>query len=308
MFRRKKEPSLEEMFSQMKESYETLLKINLYARMIQESTREYIKQVNEMLGYSLAGAPPQSPAFSIDDIVKGVSERIIPVLEAKCEEIRYDIDSRYEAIDYRVRFLESVYTNAPAYSLGDFIMEKTHKIKHQITGKANEYVSFVKEKTSNTKAKIKEKITDGISYVKNIWHRTKKYAAVSASTALVTAGLMYGAMQPKHYGHAMEFAVPHTIEFADKKPSNVIEFPKKQVLEPVSYTVKKGDTLWGIAERRVGGASKDKEVLEECERLALLNGKGHLADYIAFNSKVKMDKKNPNLIYPGDRIILENAA
>ena len=48
--------------------------------------------------------------------------------------------------------------------------------------------------------------------------------------------------------------------------------------ETVTYTVKKGDTLWGIA-KRYGVA---------------------LADLIAANPQIK----NPNLIYPGDRVTL----
>jgi nucleoid-associated protein YgaU len=50
-------------------------------------------------------------------------------------------------------------------------------------------------------------------------------------------------------------------------------------------TVRAGDTLWGIAERRVGGEASDASVAREVARLASLN-----------------DLSDPDLIYAGQRL------
>jgi len=54
--------------------------------------------------------------------------------------------------------------------------------------------------------------------------------------------------------------------------------PRPASSPPKTYTVKRGDTLWGIAKRFLGDGSRWKEI---------------------YNANVNVIGKNPNLIYPG---------
>lgn len=80
-----------------------------------------------------------------------------------------------------------------------------------------------------------------------------------------------------------EYRMPVVKKWTQPSPPSNKQRPPKQKEQPKTYVVRKGDSLWAIAKRIYDDGSKWKKIYE---------------------ANKKVIGKNPNLIYPGQKLVI----
>ncbi|WJQ07659.1 LysM peptidoglycan-binding domain-containing protein [Geobacillus stearothermophilus] len=80
-----------------------------------------------------------------------------------------------------------------------------------------------------------------------------------------------------------EYRMPVVKKWTQSSPPSNKQRPPKQKEQPKTYVVRKGDSLWAIAKRVYGNGSKWKKIYE---------------------ANKKAIGKNPNLLYPGQKLVI----
>lgn len=134
-----------------------------------------------------------------------------------------------------------------------------------------------------------------MDYVKKIesWMDNKKVLLLQVTTTNINKQVTVRSFEWKEVGGAVG-DIEYTLELKEyspiayskitaSKPKPAKRPPVANKTKPKTYTVKKGDNLWNIAKKHLGDSNKWRQIYDK--------NKGVIG-------------RNPNLIYPGQKLVL----
>ena len=109
---------------------------------------------------------------------------------------------------------------------------------------------------------------------------------IAGLLALSLASLLGAALPPE--AEAQDTSGASTQEEAQQQNNNTNTNTTSEIADPPALVVEPGDSLWAIAQERLGAGASPEQVAEEVERIHALN-RGRIAD-------------DPNLLFPGQEL------